>query len=177
MASIIAFAGSNSSVSINFKLVKFTAKLIDNHDVKVLNLLDYPLPMYSYDEEKNNGFSDVLISLKNEILHSDGILLSVNEHNGHPSAYFKNVIDWLSRVERNFLADKKIFLMATSEGQRGAISALELVEKLLLRFGGEINSTFSLPSFGENFDNEKGIIHTDLAAKHQNALKQFISKF
>ncbi|MDP5231614.1 MAG: NAD(P)H-dependent oxidoreductase [Cellulophaga sp.] len=177
MATIIAFAGSNSSVSINFKLVKFTADLIENHDVKVINLADYPLPMYSYDEEKNNGYNNLLISLKNEIKNSDGILLAVNEHNGHPSAYFKNVIDWLSRVERNFLADKKIFLMATSGGQRGAISALELVEKLLPRFGGEIVTTFSLPSFNENFDKEKGIIPTKLASIHQKTLDQFISKF
>ena len=31
MAAILAFAGSNSSTSINYKLVKYTTSLIDGH--------------------------------------------------------------------------------------------------------------------------------------------------
>jgi len=176
MTSILAFSGSNSLVSINFKLVNFTASLPKNQHVKVLNMIDFPFPMYSYDEEKNNGYDTSLSTLKNLILNSDGILLAVNEHNGQPSAYFKNVIDWLSRLEIKFLADKKIFLMATSDGKRGAISALELVAHLLPRFGGEIAATFSLPSFAENFEETKGIINKELAAAHQKALQLFLSK-
>ncbi len=176
MASILAFAGSNSSVSINYKLVNFTVSLIQNQQVKVLNMAEFPFPMYGYDEEKNNGYDASLYALKNAILNSDGILLAVNEHNGHPSAYFKNILDWLSRIEIKFLADKKIFLMATSGGKRGAISALELVAQLLPRFGGQIVATFSLPSFAENFDETKGIIHKDLVAEHQKALQLFLSK-
>jgi NAD(P)H-dependent FMN reductase len=177
MASILAFVGSNSSVSINFKLVNFTASIIKNQHVEILNMKDFSFPTYSYDEEKNNGYDASLYTLKNSILNSDEILLAVNERNGQPSAYFKNVIDWLSRLEIKFLVDKKIFLMATSGGKRGAISALELIAHLLPRFGGEIAATFSLPSFAENFDETKGIIHKELAAAHQKALQLFLSKF
>lgn len=176
MASILAFAGSNSSISINFQLVNYTAGLVQNQSVTLLNLAEYPFPMYSYDEEKKNGHSDALIQLKNDITASDGIILSVNEHNGHPSAYFKNVLDWLSRVERGFLTNKKVFLMATSTGKRGGISALNLVENLLPRFGAEIVATFYLPSFSENFDSTKGVIHEELAKEHQKSLTLFLSK-
>jgi len=176
MAVVLAFAGSNSSVSINFKLINFTVSLLKSHEVNTINLANHPFPMYSYDEEKNNGYDKALMRLKNDIEHSDGILIAVNEHNGHPSAYFKNLIDWLSRIERKFLAEKKIFLMATSGGKRGAISALEVVENLLPRFGAEIIATFSLPSFDENFDEEKGIMHEELATAHKKALQLFLSK-
>ena len=175
MSSILAFAGSNSSISINYKLVHFTARLF-NDDVRLLNLANYPFPMYSYDEEQNNGFKNSLIEFSNDIKNAKGIIVSVNEHNSNPSAYFKNVLDWLSRVDKNFLTDTKIFLMSTSNGKRGGISAQEVIEKLLPRFGGEIVATFALPSFSENFDEEKGITNSDLAKKHLDALKAFKAK-
>tara|TARA_R110000868_G_scaffold145181_2_gene365177 strand:- start:89338 stop:89958 length:621 start_codon:yes stop_codon:yes gene_type:complete len=176
MASILSFAGSNSSVSINFKLVQYTTSLIKDHKVQVLNLANYPFPMYSYDEEKNNGFINSLIEFKNDINKSNGLILSVNEHNSNPSAYFKNVLDWLSRVDKNFLSETKIFLMATSQGKRGGSSSLELIEKLLPRFGGEIVATFSLPSYGFNFDESKGITDNVLTQRHQEALQLFLAK-
>ncbi|QWX85058.1 NAD(P)H-dependent oxidoreductase [Cellulophaga sp. HaHaR_3_176] len=176
MATILAFAGSNSSTSINYKLVNHTIDLVKEHDCKLINLANYPFPMYSHDEEKDKGFINSLIELKDYFIDADAIILSVNEHNGGPSAYFKNVLDWISRVDIKFLADKKIFLMATSPGKRGAIGALESIEKLLPRFGGEVVSTFSLPSFDANFSEANGISDAVLAKQHQNELSDFLSK-
>ncbi len=176
MASILAFAGSNSSISINLKLVKETASLIKEHEVQVLNLADYPFPMYSYDEEKNNGYINSLVEFKGYIEGSQGLILSVNEYNGEPSSYFKNLVDWLSRLDRNFLLNTKVLLMSTSGGERGAVGALETAGKLVSRFGGEVVTTFSLPSFGENFNSENGITNTELSQKHQEAIALFLSK-
>ncbi len=176
MAMILAFAGSNSSVSINLKLVQFTASLIKNHKLQVMNLANYPFVVYSQDEEKNNGFSNSLIQLSKVIHSSDALILAVNEHNSNPSAYFKNLIDWLSRVDKNFLLGTKIFLMATSPGKRGASSALEIIEKLVPRFGGEVVAVFSLPSFDDNFDVSKGITNKNLSQQHKEALDLFLSK-
>lgn len=174
MAQILAFAGSNSSTSINFKLVKHTASLVEEHSVQAINMVNYPFPMYSIDTEKGKGFSNSLIELKNDIQKADGLILSVNEHNSNPSAYFKNVLDWLSRVERKFLEHTKIMLMSTSGGKRGGIGSLEVVKNILPRFGGEIVSTFSLPEFSNTFDETKGIIEPDLASTHQEALQTFL---
>jgi len=174
MATILAFAGSNSSTSINFKLVKHTVSLIEDHKVQLLNMANYPFPMYSEDVEKKKGYSNSLVELKNDIQSADGLIISVNEHNSNPSAYFKNLIDWLSRLERNFLEDTKILLMSTSGGKRGGIGSLEVTEKLLPRFGAEIILTFSLPSFNDNFDSKEGISNNDLADAHKKALKQFL---
>ena len=52
MAKILAFAGSNSSTSINYQLVKYTASLIENHEIQLMNMSNYPFPMYSEDAEK-----------------------------------------------------------------------------------------------------------------------------
>ena len=173
---ILAFAGSNSSNSINYKLVRYTSGLITNHEVQLLNMANFPFPMYSEDYEKQKGFSNSLMELRDDIKNSDGLIISLNEHNSNPSAYFKNLIDWLSRLELKFMAEKKVFLMAASPGGRGAIGALTIIEKLLPRFGGEVVATFSMPSFHQNFDASKGITDPELAEKHKAALEEFISK-
>ncbi len=173
MAEILAFAGSNSSTSINLQLVKYTTSLLKDHDFQLLDMSHYPFPMYSEDEEKRNGFSNSLVELKDTIAQADGLIISVNEHNSNPSAYFKNLLDWLSRLERKFLLDKNIFLMSTSGGKRGGAGALEVVSNLLPRFGANIITTFSLPSYYGNFS-ENRISDNALYEEHQKALEVFL---
>ncbi|RIV41933.1 NADPH-dependent FMN reductase [Flagellimonas pelagia] len=173
MAAILALAGSNSSTSINFRLVKLTVSLVQEREVQVLNMANYPFPMFSEDLEKEKGYSNALVELKNDIQKSKGLILSVNEHNGNPSAYFKNVLDWLSRLDRNFLEGTKVLLMSTSGGKRGAKGSLTVIENLLPRFGGEVITTFSLPSFYENFSDD-GILDATLKSEHQAALETFL---
>ena len=174
MGYVLAFAGSNSSISINYKLVRFTSSLIGGHEVRLLDMANYPFPMYSQDVEKDSGFSNSLVEFKNEIANAEGLIISVNEHNSYPSAYFKNIIDWLSRLDAQFLVNKKILLMATSNGGRGAIGALEVAKKMLSRFKGNVVEIFSLPRFGENFDEKKGITDVELSKIHAEKVASFI---
>ncbi len=174
MSFILAFAGSNSSTSINFELVKHTGSLITSEKVEIMNMYDRPFPMYSEDYEREHGYSNSLNEIKRDIQLSKGIIISVNEHNSYPSAYFKNLIDWLSRLDRDFIRNKKVMLMATSNGGRGAIAALEVTDKLLTRFGANIVATFSLPRYKENFKVDEGILNSDLAEQHQSLLNNFL---
>ena len=176
MSNLLAFAGSNSSTSINFQLVKHTVSLIEGTETQLLNMANYPFPMYSMDYEKEKGFSNSLIELKNDIVQAKGLIISVNEHNGGLSAYFKNLLDWLSRLDIKFLQDQKVFLMATSPGKRGGLTALEFAAQLLPRFGAIVVATYSLPSFGHSFTAAQGITDTEQAAKHKEALAQFMAQ-
>ncbi len=176
MASIIAFAGSNSTTSINYKLVKYTASLINEHEVQLLNMANFPFPMYGEDAEKTNGFSNSLMELASDIKESIAVIISVNEHNSNISAFFKNVLDWLSRFDRKFLDGKKVLLMATSPGKRGGIGALDITKDVLPRFGAAEIITFSLPSFHDSFDEKEGIKEEALAKAHQEVLSQFLDK-
>ncbi len=174
MSDILAFAGSNSSTSINYELVKYSASLIKDHDIQMMDMSGFDLPMFSVDHEKEFGYTNSLAEFRDDIHRAKGLLLSVNEHNGNPSAFFKNMVDWLSRLERNFLQDTKIFLMSTSPGRKGGASSLSVVEALLPRFGGEIISTFSLPSFNHNYRTGEGITDSDLSDAHRQALEKWL---
>lgn len=155
MKKILAFAGSNSSTSINHQFVTHITGRINSHDVNLIRLSDYEFPMYCIDTESETGFPENVQKLKDLIDNHDALVISVNEHNGAVSAFFKNVIDWLSRLDRNFLADKKILLTSTSPGARGAASSLEYTKNILPRFGGQVIESFSFPSFNDNFENDK----------------------
>lgn len=172
---ILAFAGSNSSTSINYQLVIYTCSLIEDFNVNLLNMSKMPFPMYSADTEKRDGFKNALVELHKEIRACDALIISVNEHNGNPSAYFKNVIDWLSRLDIEFLEGKKIFLMSTSPGRRGGVGSLEVVNALFTKLGAQIVQIFSLPSFNHNFSKESGAItDEELRIEHKTKLDLFL---
>ncbi|WP_300434680.1 NADPH-dependent FMN reductase [Christiangramia sp.] len=152
---VLAFAGSNSSASINQQLLDHVVERIQNHEIKEIKLTEYPLPIYSQDIEKNEGFPINATIIKNVIAESDALIIAVNEHNGGPSAFFKNLIDWLSRLNKTFLEGKKILLISTSPGKRGAKSSLEYTKNIFGRFGGDVIESFSLPSFKDNFQDRK----------------------
>jgi NAD(P)H-dependent FMN reductase len=99
----------------------------------------------------------------------DGIVLSLAEYNGNQTAAFKNLWDWLSRVdEMKFWREKPMLLLATSPGGRGGASVLKITSELLPFFGGNMIANFSLPLFHNNFS-EGGImdeaLNSDLQSK------------
>lgn len=162
MKKILCFAGSNSSKSLNHRLVSFAASQIVSENVEIIKLTDYDLPLFGEDIERERGYSVDLKMLYNKIKEADALVISVNEHNRMVSAYFKNTLDWLSRLDRNFLEGKKILLMSTSNGKRGAASALEYIKNVLPRFGATIVESFSIPSFSENFSEETNSISNEV---------------
>ncbi|MBX2828996.1 MAG: NAD(P)H-dependent oxidoreductase [Flavobacteriaceae bacterium] len=175
MKKILAFAGSNSSTSINHKLVTHLATAIKNHEVSVIKLTDYPLPMYSEDLEKNEGFPSRLGDLLEKIKEADGLLISVNEHNSGLSAFFKNVTDWLSRMDRNYGAGKKAMVVSASPGGRGGLSANEYLTGALPRTGAEVVSSVTFPKFYENFSvEEQKITNKELSETLSKSVHTFL---
>lgn len=156
MKTILAFAGSNSKTSINKQLATYASTLLDdNVTVNVLDLNDFEMPIYGIDYETEKGIPQAAQTFINHIKSADGIILSFAEHNGAYSVAFKNVFDWISRVEKKCWLEKPMLLMATSPGGRGGATVLEAASKSFPHMGGNVVSTFSLPSFGSNFSDGK----------------------
>lgn len=177
MKRIMAFAGSNSKESINHLLVTAIVGQIHDMETQIFKLSDYDIPMYGIDKEKDAGIPIDVQLLKTEIDKSHGLIISVNEHNGSISAFFKNILDWLSRADRNYLEGKKVLLASTSPGGRGAKLALEYVKTTLPRFGADVVESFSFPSFQENFDQEKiTITNTTLQLGLDQVLASFLQE-
>lgn len=170
---IIAFAGSNSSKSINKKLVTYASSLFDA-EVEILDLNDYQAPLFSVDVEKEIGQSKEAISFLEKLKSADILLVSLAENNGNYSTAFKNIFDWSSRIEKDVFQNKPMFLMATSPGGRGGKGVLDIAQSNLPRYGADIKAVFSLPLFNENFDVSTGKISNE---ELDNQLKELVKNF
>jgi chromate reductase len=155
MKQIIAFAGSDSKTSINKQLAAYSASLVEGAEVTVLDLNDFELPVYSMNLELSDGIPDNAQKFLDTIKSSDGIVLSLAEHNGTYATVFKNLFDWMSRIDGKLWSDKPMLLMATSPGARGGATGLDIAKGRFGFMGGNIVGTFSLPSFGDNFSGGK----------------------
>ncbi len=160
---IVAFAGSNSKKSINKSLATYASSLFEGANTNLLDLNDYEVTLYSIDKEEVDGIPLPIKQLASQLDEADLIIISLAEHNGTYSVAFKNVYDWLSRItDRKTFGNKPILLMATSPGSRGGIGVLSAAHERFPRDGSEILDVFSLPSFYENFNADKGITSTEL---------------
>lgn len=171
MKKIIAFAGSSSKTSINKQLVTYAANQFENASVEVLDLNDYEMPVFSVDKEKVNGIHQLATDFYAKIGSADLIVVSFAEHNGNFSAAFKNVLDWTSRINAKTFQEKEMLLLATSPGARGGSSVLDIATKRFPFQGGIVKGSFSLPSFNDNFDAEKGITNEDLKKQLLDIIK------
>ncbi len=171
---IIAFGASTSKNSINKILASFTSSLAKNCTYEVLDLNDYPLPLYSESFEQNNGFPKEIYNFLEDIKKGDALVISIAEHNGNYTSAFKNLIDWCSRVQRDFLENKQIVLLSTSPGPGGAKVALSLAKSSMKFFSGNVVADLSVPSFYENFNvDENKIMNSELENKLQKIINSF----
>lgn len=174
MQKVIGFAGSTSSTSINKQLVKFTGTQLKNVHFDLIDLNAYPMPIYSTDEEKK-GIPPNAQKLSALFDTCDGFILSLAEHNGSYAAAFKNIFDWISRIEKNVFREKPLLLMATSPGGRGGKTVLEAASNSFPHMGAKEVTTFSLPSFYDHFKDGQ-LINEDLATQLKTLIADFESK-
>jgi NAD(P)H-dependent FMN reductase len=141
---VVAFAASSSSRSINRQLVTYASGLLANAQVEVLDLNDFELPLFSVDREDELGQPPQALAFLQKLKQADGIIISFAEHNGAYSAAYKNLYDWVSRIQPRVYQDKPMVLLSTSPGGRGGKSVMELALSQIPRFGGQIRASLSV---------------------------------
>ena len=172
MKRILAFGASTSSTSINKQFAHFAANKIKDVELVLVDLNDFPAPLYSMDIELAHGIPDSVKRFKECIESMDGLVISLAEHNGNFAAAFKSLTDWVSRLEGKMWSDKKMFLLSTSPGGRGGKSVHEIASAAFPRLGADITGSFSLPSFNDNLTAD-GIADPELAKSFAEELEKF----
>lgn len=139
---ILAFAGSSRIDSFNKKLVKFAVEGAKKAgaEVRYIDLLDYPMPLFNEDLEKQEGLPQKVLEFKRLLRSHQGFLISCPEYNGSITPLLKNAIDWASRSELNekplsCFQGKVAALLATSPGGLGGIRGLVHVRAILEGIG------------------------------------------
>lgn len=149
MKKVLLFAGSNSSKSINRKVIEHAAALLDSYETKLIDLRDFPLPFYSEDVETEEGIPENAHKLRELFQEYDGLVVSVAEHNGSVTAFLKNSLDWVSRSQRDYgvLKGKSVWLFSTSPGRSGGADALANAETIFSRLSAKVAGKAAIASF------------------------------
>lgn len=139
---VLAFSGSARTDSFNQRLVEVAARAAEEAgaDVTLINLRDFPLPLFDEDLERNNGAPENVTKLKQLFLDHDGLLISCPEYNSSITPLLKNTIDWVSRPvegEPRLAAyqNKVASLMSASPGALGGLRGLVHVRAILSSIG------------------------------------------
>lgn len=159
---IIAFGASHHKASINRTFAAYAASQFESADIEVLDLNNYPLPMFTVEAEHELGHPQAARDFVAKLEEADLLIISMSEHNGSYTASFKNLFDWASRVKLKMFEGKKLLLISTATGSGAGVHVLEAAVKRFPRHGAEIIGTFSLPRFKDNFHEQDGILIDDL---------------
>lgn len=168
---ILTFAASSSRQSINQQLALYTASLVDNAQVELLDLNDYEMPIYNSDRENESGIPEQAQLFFAKIAQADAIIISFAEHNGSYTAAYKNIFDWTSRIDMKVYQNKPAILLATSPGPGGAKSVLDTATGSAPYFALDVKASVSVPSFYDNFDMQnKQITNAEIVDKLTTAV-------
>ncbi len=165
----LLFAGSNNPQSINQKLVIAISELLTKTKNTIIDLKAYDMPMYSIAIQNTEGAPKQALQLKQLINETDLIVISVPEYNGSMPAFFKNILDWLSRSGSDYKVfnNKSIILLSASPGGGGA-SSVAHTETVLTRLGAIVKGKVVV----NNFFKRTGMIENRLRITDEAILKE-----
>ncbi len=156
---ILAFAGSARAGSLNKRLVRAGADVARaaGADVALIDLDDYPMPLYHGDLEAREGIPQSARALKALFSEHHGLLIASPENNASIPATLKNALDWVSRPDggQNGLVPyqgKVAALLAASPGALGGLRGLVHLRAILQALNVlVISEQFALPRAHEAF--------------------------
>ncbi len=160
MKKVLVFAGSTRKDSVNKKLAAVAADTVRSAggDVTLIDLADYPAPVYDGDIEAGEGIPQTMRELKTLIASHDAMLIVTPEYNGFVPPVLVNSLDWASRPEGEeascaVFTGKKVALAAASPGARGGVRVIPRLRDFLAELGTMIVPGFvTLPGAYQAFD-------------------------
>ncbi len=181
-ARILAFAGSTRTESWNKKLIRLGADAAHKAGalVTLIDLRDYPLPLYDGDLESKEGIPENGKRLKELFLAHPGLLISSPEYNSSIPGVLKNALDWVSRSAPGeaplaCYAGKVAGLLSASPGQLGGLRGLVTLRSML----GNIKTLvipeqFSLPKAADAFNSDGSLKDAKQQASVETVAKALV---
>jgi NAD(P)H-dependent FMN reductase len=134
---ILAFSGSARRDSLNKKLLAVAVASVRETGgaVTLIDLNDYPLPLYHGDLEDAEGLPANAAKLIALIQQHHGLLIASPEYNSMITPLLKNTLDWCTRGDENPFTGKVAAVVSASPGAFGGVRSLKLAQQLLLHLG------------------------------------------
>jgi chromate reductase, NAD(P)H dehydrogenase (quinone) len=134
---ILAFSGSARRESLNKKLLAVVVDAARNAggEVSLIELNDYPLPLYHGDLEDAEGLPANAQKLIGLIQQHPALLIASPEYNSYFTPLLKNTIDWCTRGDDNPFTGKTAAVVSASPGMLGGVRSMTHVRQLLTHLG------------------------------------------
>jgi chromate reductase len=185
MTRLLLISGSLRRDSLNSRLLQHLRPRLAGHaTVDLLEPQQVQLPLFDQDREHDADLLAPLSALHARIAASDGVIVASPEYNGQPSAYLKNLVDWVSRMgcidghSASPFCDRPLLLCSASTGWSGGAVAMPHARALFAYVGAlVIGDAVSIPYADQAWDPDLGFAfdpyyETRLDAATQRLLTQ-----
>ena len=144
----LIFAGSTRNDSLHRRLAGEIHSALPGSTL--LELRDYPMPLYDGDLEARTGLPEAVRHFKQLLREHDTLVIASPEYNGFFPAIVKNVIDWATRPEPGeshsvAFRGKDVILVSASPGPSGGRRALVQLTEQLEAIGAKVVKTIAVP--------------------------------
>jgi chromate reductase, NAD(P)H dehydrogenase (quinone) len=137
---LMFMAGSARAGSVNMRLARHACAIATANGVSstLVDLGDYPLPLYDGDLETNDGVPENAAKLKALMMLHHGVFIACPEYNASITPLLKNTLDWISRVKAegevpSYVFKSRVFALGAASpggfgGVRGIIATRQVLE-------------------------------------------------
>lgn len=175
---ILVFSASLRNDSLNTRLAKLAANVIEKNGAKVdfANISEFDCPSFNQDLEINNFHPAGAKEFRKRILANDAFIISSPEYNGSMPGFLKNSIDWVSRFRPQPFNERHALLMSASPAMGGGNHGLWSLRMPLEHLGANVLSAmFSLVSAHKAFTPEGKIADETLSKRFEENLVAFMN--
>src|SRR5690606_5998781 len=111
---ILLFSGSLSKDSLNKKLARVAASIIEKNGgiVDFASMSEFDTPSYNQDLEATGFYPPGAMELRERILKNDAFIISSPDYSGSVPRVFKNTTELVSRLRPQPFKGKHAFLMS-----------------------------------------------------------------
>ncbi len=140
---ILAFSGSSRKESFNKRLLAIAALGAKEAgaNVTVIELSDYPIPLFNQDLESGKGLPENARKLKIFLIEHAAFIITSPDYNSAVTPSLENVIDWASPAELDgeppleAFQGKMTAILAASPSALGWLRGLVFLRMLLVNIG------------------------------------------
>ena len=159
---ILGLCGSLREHSYTRRVLKVAAEGArrSGGEVDLLDLRDFPLPIFNVDDVAARGFDPKALELQELLNRYHGLLVASPEYNGSIPGGLKNAIDWASRKSGKFglnevFKNKFAAMITASPGSFGGIRCLAHMRGVLSIMGVNVLPSEIAVSFvGDKFEGD-----------------------
>lgn len=160
---ILVFGASNHSASINAGLARLAADRLKTRfhldaELSFVDLNEFEMPIYSLDREQAGGIPDLAQEFFAKIGASDALIISYAEYNGSYTSAWKNIHDWMSRIDMAIYQGKPLLALSATPGPLSGANVLGAVEKTAPFFGADLRGVVGVGNWMEGYNPDENAL-------------------